>query len=269
VRRNKGADESNSSGGQPRPRHRVPSRVHRSASTRRRHATSRRKFTAVLSTIALIASVTSVYVVAQISTAPAAKAAQTICTVDAGYGQCAEFTYSGADQTFTLPAGAIASNVLVKAWGAGGGGDNYYIQNGGGGGYTQGVLDLTGNTTITAIVGQGGYSACNKLNAVSGSLTGTYGGGGPSQNDSAATGGYFCGGAGGGRSAVRVGTGVTNTSASNEVLTAGGWCGRYGERRRSQWHPYRRRGRSIPDPDGRDPVPGRHRGLWPEPVPVR
>lgn len=50
-------------------------------------------------------------------TTATANAAQVNCTADAGYTNCVRFTYSGADQTFTVPAGAISLN--VRAWGAG------------------------------------------------------------------------------------------------------------------------------------------------------
>ncbi|WP_295783199.1 glycine rich domain-containing protein [uncultured Microbacterium sp.] len=155
-----------------------------------------------------------------------ASAAQTTCTPDAGYSQCVAFTYSGADQQFTLPVGAIASDVSVKMWGAGGGGTNYYTMNGGAGGFTRGVIDMSSvaSTPVTVVVGQGGRTACYSNNQATGSQTPTYGGGGASGANPDTTKGYFCGASGGGRSAIRIAL-PGNTSASNEVMTAGGGGG--------------------------------------------
>ena len=102
------------------------------------------------------------------------------------------FDATGADQTYTVPAGI--SKIRVKMWGAGGGrgGGNSY---GGGGGYVEGDLNVTPGEILTLIVGNGGPR---------GSTTMTYGGGG-----------YPCGGngAGGGRSGIRRG--------SSELVTVG------------------------------------------------
>jgi hypothetical protein len=146
---------------------------------------------------------------------------QTTCTPGAGYSNCVEFTYTGADQAFTLPANAIADNVEVKLWAAGGGGDYNPggLDVGGGGGYAQGVVDLTGDPAVTVIVGQGGDPSCADLNQITGSLVSTYGGGGAAGTYTA--GDYWCGGSGGGRSAIQVDL-PGNTSVDNEVLTAGG-----------------------------------------------
>lgn len=163
-----------------------------------------------------------------LSVTPKAQAASQSCTPDPGYSQCVQLTYDGADQSYTLPANAIASNVLVKLWGAGGGGIIYQTMNGGSGGYTAGVLDLTANRTVTVIVGGGGKPACATANQNTGSTSGSYGGGGasaplPPPVSSASS--WYCGASGGGRSAVRVGAGIANTSAASEVLTAGGGGG--------------------------------------------
>src|SRR5690349_20371096 len=51
---------------------------------------------------------------------PTQATAQVAFTPDAGYTTCRAYTYTGADQGFTVPAN-IAS-IKVKAWGAGAGG---------------------------------------------------------------------------------------------------------------------------------------------------
>ena len=88
-----------------------------------------------------------------------AVAGQTACTPDSGYSTCVRFTYSGGDQSFTVPAG-VNGPVLVKAWGAGGGGVDaaYYNQNsgGGGGGFASGNLTAASGTALTIVVGQAG-----------------------------------------------------------------------------------------------------------------
>ncbi len=87
-----------------------------------------------------------------------ANAAQVSCTADAGFTNCVRFTYSGADQTFTVPAGAI--NLNVRAWGAGGGsgsgGGFGGGGGGGGGGFAAGNLAVAPGSNLTIIVGQKG-----------------------------------------------------------------------------------------------------------------
>ena len=118
------------------------------------------------------------------------------------------FTYTGADQTYVVPAGAISLTVYL--WGAGGGstispagGGN---QIGGPGACIVGVLNVTAGETLILIVGQAG---CNYTV----STTSRYGGGGaPGGHPDA---GYSS--SGGGRSAIRRGTA--------DVVTAGGGGG--------------------------------------------
>lgn len=69
------------------------------------------------------------------------------------------FSFTNANQTFTVPAGCSA--VTVRAWGAGGGGraNNQPInQFGGAGGYAAGVVPVTAGATLTVVVGRGGTS---------------------------------------------------------------------------------------------------------------
>jgi len=110
-------------------------------------------------------------------------------------GGSTTFTYTGTDQSFTVPAGV--TSITIKMWGAGGGGGNN-DPNGypaGAGGYATGTLSVSAGQVYTIIVGQGGVT----LGAS------TYGGGGN---------GGFAEGAGGGRSAIRLST--------TELMTPGG-----------------------------------------------
>lgn len=102
------------------------------------------------------------------------------------------FSYTGANQSFTVPTGV--TSVQVSLWGAGGAGG----YNGGGGGagcFVQGVLTVSAGQTYTLVVGQGG---------VMNSSSATYGGGGGSGGGSS----------GGGRSAILLNLTVTVSSAS-------------------------------------------------------
>jgi collagen type III alpha len=117
------------------------------------------------------------------------------------------YSYTGSDQTISVPSGATHVKVVLK--GAGGGhGYNSSDHNsaiGGTGGYTEAEIELpSGTTSLTLIVGQGGDSTINTSK--------TYGGGGGSGDDGDATGGR-----GGGRTAIRIG--------STEIATAGGGGG--------------------------------------------
>jgi hypothetical protein len=112
------------------------------------------------------------------------------------------FSYTGADQTYTVQPGV--TSITVKMWGAGGGGNG--TGKGGGGAYVEGTLTVTPGETLTVIVGSGGsrYNTANN-----------YGGGG----GSATVRGQ--GAQGGGRSALRRG--------ATEVVTAGGGGGGGGD----------------------------------------
>lgn len=118
------------------------------------------------------------------------------------------FTYTGANQTYVVPGGAVSLTVYI--WGAGGGssispagGGN---QIGGPGACLVGVLNVTAGESLTIVVGQGG---CNHTV----STASRYGGGGAPGGGPDA--GYSS--SGGGRSAIRRGTA--------DVVTAGGGGG--------------------------------------------
>lgn len=128
------------------------------------------------------------------------------CTPDSGYTSCQSFYYTGAVQSFTVPANV--TSVKVKAWGAAGGLGN--LNNtipGGGGGYTTGSVAVQPGATVFVTVGQGGGNTT--------STGAKFGGGG-----TAANGGW--GGSGGGMSALASGTSL---SSSNVLLVAGGGGG--------------------------------------------
>jgi len=120
------------------------------------------------------------------------------------------FTYTGADQTFTVPA--CACEVEVHLWGAGGGGANNDNQSvGGGGAYVTGILEVIPGEVLTIVVGERGKNSTAET---------SYGGG-------AAQGESGPGGSGGGRSAICRGT---PTVQANNIVVAGGGggCGRSG-----------------------------------------
>src|SRR5580698_1410336 len=127
----------------PAPGRRAARRTSRATTRRRRAATMRRRLAATL----------------------------VACTPTAGFTNCARFTYSGGDQTFTVPSGVTSLD--VRMWGAGGGGiDPGYFLNqysGGGGGYTTGTAAVTPGEVLTVTAGRGGVIK---------GVAPTYGGGG-------------------------------------------------------------------------------------------
>ena len=133
-------------------------------------------------------------------------------TGPAGTGSGLNFTnkvalsYTGSAQTWTVPNGV--TQIFVKLWGAGGGGA-YTSGNGpgGGGGFVSGVLPIpNGTTSLTVVVGQGGFGGSNS--GTNPNTSGPYGGGGLSSPGN----GYS--GSGGGRSAIQFTPGT-------DVVTAG------------------------------------------------
>jgi hypothetical protein len=112
------------------------------------------------------------------------------------------FAYTGANQTFAVPA--TTTSITVYMWGAGGAGG--YSGVGGAGAYLQGVLPVTPSSSLTVIVGQGG--------TVNG--TSAFGGGGVGS-----VGGWTGGGGGGGYS------GIFNSSTPLAIVGAGGGAAFY------------------------------------------
>lgn len=79
-----------------------------------------------------------------------------------GSSQSQVFSYIGADQSFTIPAGIIS--IRIKAWGAGGGGGTDWVGVGGPGGagaYAEAILAVTPGEVLTIVVGKGGESGLN------------------------------------------------------------------------------------------------------------
>ncbi len=132
--------------------------------------------------------------------------------------QTSTFTYTGANQTFQVPATISPASITIYMWGAGGGGNTNY---GGAGAMLQGVLTATPGETLNILVGQGG--------TIDG--TTTFGGGGAGAGNM--TGGSAPGigysgngfpqnaGSGGGRSAIQRG----GTDPLNDIVVAGGGGG--------------------------------------------
>lgn len=110
------------------------------------------------------------------------------------------FSYTGSNQTYVVPSGAIA--LTVHLWGAGGG--SGFGGSGGAGAYVQGNLIVTPGSSLTIIVGQGG--------SYNGGAT--YGNGGQSSIQYGYNGGK---GSGGGRSAIQL--------SGTELVNAGGGGG--------------------------------------------
>jgi len=77
------------------------------------------------------------------------------------------FSYTGADQTYTVPAGV--TRIRVKVWG--GGGMHYFGSGAFGGGFSYGELAVSPGDTIKVMVGSAGRQSTSVLGA-------QYGGGG-------------------------------------------------------------------------------------------
>ena len=120
------------------------------------------------------------------------------------------YSYTGADQTFTIPAGITI--IKVYLWGAGGGaGYNgpAPVCTGGAGGFTHGTIAVTPGETMCVMVGQRGENASAPM---------TYGGGGGYGGSSS-----YNSSSGAGRSAIF--RGGNSTTLANELATAGGGGG--------------------------------------------
>jgi hypothetical protein len=128
------------------------------------------------------------------------------------YAGVSTYIYTGANQTFTVPAGVRF--IFAKLWGAGGGegrsGGWSYGSDGGGGGHTRGIIPVTPGEALTLVVGRGGLTT---------SGTAQYGGGGYQPNEAADGNKY--GGMGGGYAGIFRGT----ITAGNALLIAGGGGG--------------------------------------------
>jgi hypothetical protein len=122
------------------------------------------------------------------------------------------YSYTGADQTITVPSNA--TRMFVQAWGAGGGSRGTgaiptICYSGGGGGYASAYFTITPSQSIIVIVGGGGATATSN----GGGTSGSYGGGG---GVTGSTDTNWRGASGGGRSAVRL------SGGTDDIITAGG-----------------------------------------------
>jgi len=125
------------------------------------------------------------------------------------------FSYTGANESWTVPGST--TTITVKAWGAGGGGGGHTGCGGaGGGGYATSIFAVTGGPTLIGVLGGGGkYGA--KGPDLPGPGAGAFGGGGGGYNDE---GSYTDanGGGGGGYSGLF----VDSVSQANAIIIAGG-----------------------------------------------
>ena len=129
-------------------------------------------------------------------------------SVAATLGTASTFSYTGSNQTYSVPS--TATKLIVKAWGAGGGGA---LEQGGAGGFVTGTMDVTGSTTALVVVGEGGITGDQAVGART-----MYGGGAAGGTASAAH-----GGAGGGLSGVFADN--TYTQAKALIIAGGGGGG--------------------------------------------
>lgn len=132
------------------------------------------------------------------ATTTPAKAAIVSCAPGAEYNNCVQYTYSGGNQTFTVPKGVTEIRATLD-----GGGES---RIGTRGGRTVGTVAVTPGATINVTVGQGGGGAGTEY---------TFGGGAPGGRTNCA----YCGQQGGGMSALWNGTPFTANAA---LLIAGG-----------------------------------------------
>ena len=135
----------------------------------------------------------------------------TQCVTDPEFNNCRVISYTGTNQTFTIPSDIDATKgIMVEAWGAGGGGTIAYYgdPSGGAGGYSKAKINtVTAGDVLTVIVGQGGLVR---------DTTTKFGGGGAA----GAASGANLGSSGGGYSGVFSGTGT-----STPILISGGGGG--------------------------------------------
>ena len=120
-------------------------------------------------------------------------------------GTARTFTYTGANQSYTVPGNM--TSLLIHMWGAGGGGGS--LSRGGAGAYLTGILNVFPGELLTIIVGQGGRGISQS--AANSGTTSAYGGGGAVLTNG--NGNSYGNGGGGGRSAIQ--------RASADIVTVG------------------------------------------------
>ena len=136
------------------------------------------------------------------------------------------FSYTGSQQTFTVPSGV--STITIKAWGAQGGGEpaSGLWGDGGKGGYSTGDASVSAGSTIYIEVGQQGFSTHSSY-AYNG------GGGGTATTGVVTMEGF----SGGGATHVAKESGILSTLSSNvsNILLVAGGGGGAGGSQRSTW----------------------------------
>src|SRR5690606_36675266 len=133
-------------------------------------------------------------------------------------GHTQTFSYTGAVQTVTLPAGSYE----IEAWGADGGSgfDSSLINNEGKGGYSKGILNVATSTTYYIYVGGKGEDATG---TGSGAVyLGGWNGDGDSGANNYTTVTGYCAGGGGGGTDIRT---TQNSTYANRLIVAGGGGG--------------------------------------------
>ncbi len=126
-------------------------------------------------------------------------------------GEDTTFTYTGAVQTYTVPAGV--DSVLLQVWGAQGG-DGGPTNYGGKGGYSHGIMRVTAGDVLYVYVGGQGQGTSSTTSGTGLTNGGWNGGGNGYQSGTARS-------AGGGASDIRVGGQTLN----HRVIVAGGGGG--------------------------------------------
>jgi len=137
------------------------------------------------------------------------------------------FSYTGTQQTFTVPSGV--STITIKAWGAQGGGDgSNYWGTGGKGGYSIGDASVSGGETIYIVVGQQGFQSASST---------SYNGGGEGNPNNY----YGTGWTGGGATHVAKVSGVLSTLSGNisDILIVAGGGGGCAGSTRVYWDRYK------------------------------
>ncbi|MBR1874792.1 hypothetical protein IJ798_00190 [Candidatus Saccharibacteria bacterium] len=135
-------------------------------------------------------------------------------------GKIYNFDYTGAEQTFTAPCNGYYK---LEVWGASGGTAKYsnYSGSGGYGGYSQGVIQINGDSLYINIGGNPG-----DINSMNTASFGGYNGGGDST-----TRGDLTTAAGGGSTHIATKSGVLSTLSSSKdsilIVAGGGGGGSY------------------------------------------
>ncbi|MBR0073620.1 MAG: hypothetical protein IJP95_07260, partial [Bacteroidales bacterium] len=135
----------------------------------------------------------------------------TYYTPDVYLGDSSTFSYTGAVQTFTVPAGV--DSVFMQVWGAEGGSQTVYSGTylAGKGGYAEGKMPVTAGDVLYIYVGGKGANAGS---GAGGPATGGFNGGANSGTSTS----YFYAGAGGGATDIR----VNGNTFNHRVIVAGG-----------------------------------------------